>query len=179
MKMLPLMKTLPLVAAVAAAVVLSGCATSPETISCMQPNRRVSVEVGGFKLKPAPKPKPGAKAGKPGRDNVMLKALAQGDSAWDYGGATLKAGGKAELDKLVKTIGSGAGKDTRSTNVGSIIITGHSDRFEVSDGKTNLDEERARAVKDYLVSKGLNEKLMFWEGKDAAEPVPVTKFCDA
>jgi OOP family OmpA-OmpF porin len=168
------MKMLPLAAAVAAAVVVSGCATSPETLSCMQPNRRVVVEVGGIKMKPAPKPD-----AKPGRQNVMLKALAQGDSAFDYGSATLKDGGKAELDKLVKTIGSGAGKDTRPTNVGSIIITGYSDRFEVSGGKTNLDEERARAVKDYLVSRGLDAKLMFWEGKDDADPVPVTKFCGA
>ncbi len=173
------MKTLPLAAAVAAAVVVSGCAVSPETLSCMQPNRRVVVEVGGIKIKPAPKPKEGQKPGKPGRDNVMLRALAQGDSAFDYGSAVLKDGGKSELDRLVKTIGSGAGKDTRSTNVGSIIITGHSDRFEVKDGKTSLDEERARAVKDYLASKGLNDKLMFWEGKDDKEPVPVTKFCDA
>ena len=69
------MKT-PLLAAAVAAVVVSGCATSPETISCLQPNRRVGVEVGGFKVKPAPPPKEaGAKAGKPGRDNVLLKAL--------------------------------------------------------------------------------------------------------
>ncbi len=168
------MKMLPLVAAVAAASILSGCAVSPETLSCMQPNRRVVVEVGGIKLKPAAKP-----GGKQARQNVMLQALAQGDSAFDYGSATLKDGGKAELDRLVRTIGSGAGKDKRSTNVGSIIITGHSDRFEVKDGKTNLDEERARAVKDYLASKGLDAKLMFWEGKDDKEPVPVTKFCDS
>lgn len=173
------MKVLPLAAAVAAAVVVSGCAVSPETLNCMQPNRRVVVEVGGFKIKPAAKPKePGGKPGKPGRQNVLLRALAQGDSAFDYGSPVLKDGGKGELDKLVTTIGSGAGKDKRSTNVGSIIITGHSDRFEVKDGKASLDEERARAVKDYLVSKGLNEKLMFWEGKDDKEPVPVTKFCE-
>jgi OOP family OmpA-OmpF porin len=171
------MKTLPLAAAVAAAVVLSGCATSPETLSCMQPNRRVVVEVGGIKFKPAPKPKPGAKPGKPGRQSVLLKAFAQGDSSWDYGSAMLKAGGKTELDKLVNTLHKGAGRDKRPTNVGSIIITGHTDRFEVADGKTGLDEQRAKAVKDYLVSKGLNDQLMFWEGKDDKEPVAVTKFC--
>ena len=167
------MKMLPLAAAVAA-VVLSGCATSPETLSCMQPNRRVQVEVGGFKVKPAPKP--GAKVG---RDNVMLKALAQGDGAWDFGAAALKPGGKAELDKLVKTINEGAGRDKRPTTVNAIIIVGHIDRVELSDGKTSLDERRAEAVRDYLASKGLNQKLMFWEGKDASEPVPVTKFCES
>lgn len=166
------MKMLPLAAAVTAAV-LAGCATSPETISCMQPNRRVAVEVGGFKVKPAPKP-----GAKPGRDNVLMKTLVQGDSAWDYGGAALKTGGKAELDKLIKTLHEGAGRDKRPTSVNSIIITGYSDRFEVSDGKTNLDEDRAKVVRDYLVLKGLDQKLIFWEGKDDKEPVPVTKFCE-
>ena len=67
------MKMLPLAAALAA-VAVSGCATSPETLSCMQPNRRVVVEVGGIKAKPPVKP-----GAKPGRQAVMLKALAQGD----------------------------------------------------------------------------------------------------
>lgn len=166
------MKILPWTAALAV-VVVSGCATSPETLSCMQPNRRVMVEVGGSKVKPPAKP-----GAKPGRDNVMLKALAQGDNAWDYGSAQLKPGGQAELDKLVKTIHDGAGRDKRPTTVGSIVITGYSDKYEVQDGKTSLDEERARAVRDYLVKKGLNEKQMFWEGKDEKDPVPVTKFCE-
>lgn len=166
-------KMLPLAAA-GAAIVLSGCATSPETLSCMQPNRRVAVEVGGSKA-PLP-PKPGAKPGRP--QNVMHKTLAQGDSAWDFGSAQLKAGGKSDLDKLVKTLNEGAGRDKRPTRVSSVIITGHTDKLEVADGKSSLDEERARAVKDYLAGKGLDQKLMFWEGRDAADPVPVTKFCE-
>jgi OOP family OmpA-OmpF porin len=169
------MKTLSLAAAVAA-VFVAGCATSPETISCLQPNRRVAVEVGGFKIKPAPAAKPGAK---PARENVMLKALAQGDGAWDFGSATLKDGGKAELDRLVKQLSAGVGKDTRPTTVNAIIVTGHTDRVEAAEsGKADLDEQRARVVRDYLVSKGLDAKLVFWEGKDANDPVPVTKFCD-
>lgn len=170
------MKMLPWAAALAA-VVVSGCATSPETLSCMQPNRRVAVEVGGQKPAKAVKTaKPGAK--KPRPENVMLKALAQGDAAWDYGGAALKAGGKSELDKLVKTINEGTPRDKRPTTVKSVIITGHTDKHELESGKTSLDEERAKAVRDYLVSKGLDAKVMFWEGRDAANPVPVTKFCE-
>ena len=167
------MKILSCTAALAA-VVVSGCATSPETLSCMQPNRRVVVEVGGTKEKPPAKP-----GAKPGRDNVLLKALAQGDPAWDYGSANLKPGGQAELDKLVKTIHEGAGRDKRPTAVGSVVITGYADKYEIEDGKTSLDEQRAMAVRDYLVRKGLNEKQMFWEGKDAKDPVPVTKFCES
>ena len=168
------MKMLSCTAALAA-VVVSGCATSPETLSCMQPNRRVVVEVGGTKDKPPAKP--GAKPGRP--DNVTLKALAQGDNAWDFGSAKLKPGGQAELDKLVKTIHEGAGRDKRPTKVSSIIITGYTGKYEFEEGKTNLDEERAQAVRDYLVKKGLNEKQMFWEGKDDKDPDPVTKFCES
>lgn len=165
------MRSLHLGAAVMAAL-LTGCAASPELVSCLQPNRRVAVEVTGIKVKPPAKP-----GAKPGRDNVLLKALAQGDSAFDYGNATLKDGGKAEFDKMINLINKGVKKDPRPTVVNSIIITGHSDRTEVEDGKVNLDEERARNVQAYLTQKGLNPKLMFWEGKDAREPVAVTKFC--
>lgn len=163
--------------ATALAALIAGCATSPETISCLQPNRRVAVEVTGFKIKPPPPPKPGAPAGKPGRDNVVLKTMAQGDSAWDYQAAVLKPDGRAELDKMVNTLMKGAGKDTRPTSSDSIIITGHTDRTEAS-SNPDLDEQRAKAVRDYLVSKGLDAKVIFWEGRDDKDPVPVTKFCD-
>ena len=167
------MKPLTLGAAAMAALI-TGCATNPELVSCLQPNRRVVVEVGGIKVKPPPKEKPAAK---PGRENVLLKASVQGDQAWDYGSAVLKDGGKAELDKLVKTVREGAGRDKRPTQVGSVIVAGHIDRLEADAGMKNLDEERARAVTNYLVSKGVDSKLIFWEGNDDKQPVPVTKFC--
>lgn len=167
------MKLMPLGAA-SLAVLITGCAASPELTSCLQPNRRVVVEVGGIKVKPPPKNKPAAK---PGRENVLLKTFVQGDQAWEYGGAVLKDGGKTELDKLVKLVNEGTKRDTRPTKVGSVIVAGHIDRLESDAGMKNLDEDRAKAVKNYLVSKGVDSKLIFWEGKDDREPVPVTKFC--
>jgi len=164
------MKMLPLSAAAMAAL-LAGCAASPELVSCLQPNRRVAVEVTGSKEKPPAKP-----GAKPGRDNVLLKSMAQGDGAWDQNSAILKAGGQTELDKIVSLIQNGIKKDPRPVNVGSIIITGHADRLE-AENNANLDEQRAKAVQAYLAQKGLDPKLMFWEGKDAREPMPVTKFC--
>ncbi len=164
------MKMLPLSAAAMAAL-LAGCAASPELVSCLQPNRRVAVEVTGSKEKPPAKP-----GAKPGRDNVLLKAMAQGDGAWDQNSAVPKAGGKAELDKIVSLVQNGIKKDPRPVNIGSVIITGHSDRLEAEDN-ANLDEQRAKAVQTYLAQKGLDPKLMFWEGKDAKEPMAVTKFC--
>ena len=177
------MKKLIICGAIASAL-LSGCATtpSPELSDCLQPNRRVVVEVGGRVLKPEPKPKPGAEpkpepkpAAKPAKPQfapLQLNALAQGNTAFDPGSAVLKEGGKKELDKLTATIAK------RKMSVGSVIIAGHTDRFEAESANASLSEERAKAVAAYLQSKGLDQKMMFWEGKGAKDPVPVTKFCE-
>lgn len=162
-----------------ASAFLAGCAATPskELSECLQPNRRVVAEVGGRVLKPKPKPKPGAEAkpakpAKPQYANVQLTTFVQGNSAWDVGSAVLKDGGKKELDQLVANV------NKRKVMIGAIIIAGHTDRFEAESAKPSLSEDRAKAVADYLVSKGLDQKLMFWEGKGAKEPVPVTKFCE-
>lgn len=125
--------------AVALTALLTGCAASPELVSCLQPNRRVTVEVGGLKERPT---KPGAKRARP--QSVMSKADLQGDNVFEYGSAELKAGGKAELDKLVNTLNKGTRRDKRPTKVSSVIISGHIDRTEFEDGMTDLDERRAR-----------------------------------
>jgi outer membrane protein OmpA-like peptidoglycan-associated protein len=163
---------------VVATGLLGACATSPEQIECFQPNRRVMVEVAGTKPKPIPKPEAGKPAPKPGTVPSNLTALVQGNSAFDFKSAVLKDGGKAELDTLAKSVASGVGKDTRPLAVGSVIISGHSDRLEANEGDNALSESRAKAVMEYLVSKGINPKLMFWEGVGSRQPVPVTKFCE-
>jgi outer membrane protein OmpA-like peptidoglycan-associated protein len=187
------MQKIILAGAVAAAF-LSGCATGPsqQLSDCLQPNRRVAVEVVGTVPAPKPKPKPEAqpeakpeakpeaapeakpeaKPKKPARVPLQLNALAQGNSAFDVGSAVLKDGGKEDLDKLAGTVAK------RQMAVGAIVIAGHTDRFEAESAGANLAEERAKSVMNYLVSKGMDQKLMFWEGKGAKEPVPVTKFCE-
>jgi outer membrane protein OmpA-like peptidoglycan-associated protein len=163
---------------IAAASLLTGCAASPELVSCLDPNRRVAVELTGYKVKPAPKPKEGEKPGKPGRQNVTMTVQIQGSTAWDVGSAVLKKEGQAELDAMVKEVNSGAGKDTRPTNVEVVIVTGHNDRLEER-SHAGLSEQRAKVVTDYLVSKGISSKVIFWEGRGSRDPVAVTKFCDA
>lgn len=164
--------------AIVAATVLTGCAASPELVSCLDPNRRVAVELSGYRVKPAPAPVEGKKPGKPGRDNVVLTANIQGSSAWDVGSAVLKDAGKAELDRIVKIAASGAGKETRPTEIQVVIVTGHHDRLEDKNNPT-LSEQRAKVVTDYLVQRGISSKLIFWEGRGARDPVAVTKFCNA
>jgi len=170
--------------ATAAAILVSGCASvgesmSPEQLAeCLQPNRRVVVEVGGTAVKPVPKPKPDApppkpdaKPPKPQMVPVAEQALAQGNYAFDIGGASLKDVGRTELNDLIAML------KKRSVNVGSVIISGHTDRLEARNSSKTLSEDRARTVRDYLVSQGIDQKVIFWEGKGDREPVPVTKFC--
>jgi outer membrane protein OmpA-like peptidoglycan-associated protein len=78
----------------------------------------------------------------------------------------------------VKVVNSGAGKDTRPTNVDVVIVTGHNDRLEER-SHPGLSELRAKAVTDYLSKQGVSSKVIFWEGRGARDPVAVTKFCDA
>lgn len=175
---------------------LGGCAAtsdvsmSPEELQqCLQPNRRVVVEVVGQVLKP-PAKKPAAKpeaeatppetkpaaeakpvAAKPEYTNFEEALHLQGDTVFDRSSAALKDGGRQEIDGLLALL------KKRAVRVGAIIVSGHTDRLEAAAGNKALSEQRAAAVKDYLISKGADEKAIFWEGKEATVPVPVTKFC--
>ena len=184
-------------------LVLAACATTPESTmspqelsECLQPNRRVVVEVVGRTVKPpAKKPaappaeaKPEAGTAKPeaaaeGKPEAKPKPAKpefvafeetfyiQGNTAFDPDNAVLKEAGKKEVDALLAVL------KKRAVDVGAIIVAGHTDRLEAQRGNKELSEQRARAVKDYLVERGANEKLIFWEGKQDTSPVPVTKFC--
>lgn len=175
-------------------LVLGACATTSDTTmsqaeltECLQPNRRVVVEVVGLVTKPpakkpaakpdaepAAKPAAAAPPPKPAKPELMPfeeTLHLQGNSVFDSGSATLKEEGKKEVDAFLAML------TKRAVQVGAIVVTGHTDRLEASAGNKALSEARARAVKDYLVSRNANEKVMFWEGKEASVPVPVTKFC--
>ncbi len=165
-----------------AGAVLSGCATdgiapmSQEQIAdCLQPNRRVVVEFGGMRPLPAPKPKPGAAApeAKPkvAMGPLELQAQVQGKSAFDISSAILKQGGMDEINELL------ANAKKQNMQIGSVIVAGYVDRIEASSGMSALSEERAKSVLAYLISNGIDPKLVFWEGRGARDPVPVTKFC--
>jgi outer membrane protein OmpA-like peptidoglycan-associated protein len=188
-----------------AAFVLASCAVtseessmSPEQLAeCLQPNRRAVVEIVGVVAKPpakkpeakpqeakpdAPKPEAKPEADKAAADKPAPKPkvemmpfeqsiYVQGNDAFDRGSAALKAGGQKEIDQLLATI------KKRAVQVNAVIVAGHTDRLEAKSSPKSLSEDRAKAVKDFLVSRGINEKLIFWEGKEATQPVAVTKFC--
>ncbi len=114
--------------------------------------------------KPADKPKPKVEP-----QNVELKIELQGMA---FNKTEMTADNKKELDKFLAT-------EVKPLNtVGAVIITGHTDRIGNDKSNKTLSEKRALGVKDYVVSKGIDQKLIFWEGKGPKQPIPVTKFCD-
>ena len=121
--------------------------------------------------KPVPKPeaKPEAKpkpAPKPELMNIERKIELQG---MPFDKAVMTPDNVKELDQFLA--------DLKPVTLGAVIITGHTDRIGSLAYNQRLSERRAVVVKDYVVSKGIDPKLIFWEGKAFKQPIPVTKFC--
>ncbi len=120
--------------------------------------------------KPAPAPaKPAAKPAKPQFLNVELKIELQGIA---FNKAELTDANKKEFDAFL------AKQIKPLTRIGAVIITGHTDRIGSDNYNKKLSERRAQYAKDYVVSKGIDAKVIFWEGKGEKQPIPVTKFCE-
>lgn len=122
------------------------------------------------KAKPEAKPKPK----KPAMLNIQQKVELQG---MEFNKAEMTESNKADLDKFLGSLA----KPTKARGpvaIGAVVVTGHTDRIGSLKYNMKLSERRAVVVKDYIVSKGVDSKLIFWEGKGPKQPIPVTKFCD-
>lgn len=115
--------------------------------------------------------KPGRNQVKPTRDREVRIAVA-GDVLFDPGQATLKAGAKKELDKVVSTI-----KSKYSGH--SIRVEGYTDPDPIKKAKfasnEALSQARAEAVEKYLVSKGVGGDRISAMGMGAAKPKATKK----
>ena len=116
--------------------------------------------------KPAPKPEAKPKPAKPEMMNIERKIELQG---MPFDKAEMTPDNVKELDEFLA--------DLKPVTLGAIIVTGHTDRIGSLKYNQRLSERRAVVVKDYIVSKGIDPKLIFWEGKAFKQPIPVTKFC--
>jgi len=125
---------------------------------------------------PKPEPKPEVKPAPPAKPtpvNVELKIELQGI---DTNKTELTADAKKELDEFL-TKGDMANLKSPGSTIGAMIISGHSDKLGTEKYNKTLSEKRALLVKDYVVSKGIDPKVIFWEGNGSKKPIPVTKFC--
>ena len=115
---------------------------------------------------PAPAPRPPAPAPAPAAP-VSEKVTFAADAFFDFDKAVLKPEAKAKMDDLV-------GK-TGGLNLEVIIAVGHTDSVGADAYNQQLSVRRADAVKEYLVSKGIEKNRIYTEGKGEKQPVADNK----
>ena len=108
---------------------------------------------------PAPEPAPAPMAA-PAIEKVTLKAGA----LFDSGKSALKPAGERELDDLADKLKAMHGVEV-------VEITGYTDSQGQAAFNQKLSEQRAEAVKSYLVNKGVEERVMTTRGMGASDPV--------
>ncbi|MEO8922073.1 MAG: outer membrane protein OmpA [Caldimonas sp.] len=112
---------------------------------------------------PAPAPAPAAVIVAPTSEKVTFAA----DAFFDFDKAVLKPEGRAKLDDLTSKMGG--------LNLEVIIAVGHTDSIGTAAYNQRLSVRRADAVKDYLVSKGIEKNRVYTEGKGEKQPVADNK----
>jgi len=111
---------------------------------------------------PAPPPPPVAPPAP-----VSEKVTYAADAFFDFNKAVLKPEAKAKLDDLV-------GK-TKGVNLEVIIAVGHTDSVGSDAYNQKLSIKRSEAVKEYIVSKGIEKNRVYTEGKGEKQPVADNK----
>ncbi len=107
----------------------------------------------------APAAVPAPVAVEPKAEKVSFSA----DAFFDFDKAVLKPEGKAKLEDLVSKL--------HGTDIEVIVATGHTDWTGTDAYNMKLSMRRSKAVKAFLVSKGIPESRVFTEGKGEREPV--------
>lgn len=92
-------------------------------------------------------------------DKITLAA----DALFDFDKAVLRSEGKASLDQVVAK--------SQELKLEVILAVGHTDRIGRDAYNQTLSEKRAAAVKEYLVSKGIEPNRIYTEGKGRTQPV--------
>jgi OOP family OmpA-OmpF porin len=96
---------------------------------------------------------------KPSGEKVTLAA----DALFDFDKAVLRPEGKAKLEEVVQK--------AKQLNLEVILAVGHTDRIGKDAYNQKLSEKRAAAVKEFLVSKGIEANRVYTEGKGETQPV--------
>lgn len=98
---------------------------------------------------------------KPAFEKITLQA----ETLFDFDKAVIHPEGKQHLTTEVVT------KMKQYPQVEAILVTGHADRIGTDAYNQDLSERRAAAVKDYLVSEGVESNRIQTTAKGESEPV--------
>lgn len=100
---------------------------------------------------------------------VIEKVTLDADALFDFDKAVLRPAGRATLDDFADKL--------KGINLEVITAVGHADRFGSEAYNQRLSEQRAAAVKAYLVSKGIESDRIQTEGKGEMQPVTKSDEC--
>jgi OOP family OmpA-OmpF porin len=119
---------------------------------------------------PPPAPRPAAPPPPPPPPPpapVSEKVTFAADAFFDFDKSVLKPEARAKLDDLVEK--------TKGINLEVIIAVGHTDAIGSDGYNQRLSVRRSDAVKNYLVSKGVERNRVYTEGKGEKQPVADNK----
>ena len=114
----------------------------------------------------APRPAPAPVAVVPAAP-VQEKVTFAADAFFDFDKSVLKPEAQAKLADLVDK--------TKAVNLEVIIAVGHTDSVGTGTYNQKLSVARAEAVKNFLVSKGVERNRVYTEGKGLTQPVADNK----
>ena len=96
-------------------------------------------------------------------ESAIEKVTLDAGALFDFDTHQLRSEGRAALDSFVVSL--------KGATVGTIRAVGHADRLGSEAYNQILSEDRAEAVKTYLVSKGIDPDRVRAEGRGATQPV--------
>ena len=108
---------------------------------------------------PAPPPPPPPAPPAPTSEKVTFAA----DALFDFDKSVIKPEAKAKLDDLVSKLAG--------VNLEVIVAVGHTDWIGTDEYNLGLSKRRSDAIKQYLVSKGIEANRIYTEGKGEKQPV--------
>lgn len=87
------------------------------------------------------------------------------DALFDFDKSEIKPDGRVHMDEIIHRL------NLKGAELGVIVSTGHTDSTGSDAYNMKLSERRADAVKDYLVSQGVDSNRIRTEGMGEREPV--------
>lgn len=94
---------------------------------------------------------------------LTTKTTYAADTFFEFDRAVIRPEGKAKLDALALQIGQ--------ITLEVVIAVGHTDSVGTEAYNQKLGDRRARAVKAYLVSKGVDKRRVYVESRGESQPV--------